>query len=1073
MPAQGCASLFGERFFMSTTRAALLAAAGFPAILSCPLAAQTRIDDDRTGPLRTSQAGDITLTEDASITVSSGAAITIDSNNDVTSEGEIEAGEDSGAVGIVVQPNRTTDILNEGDIVVREDFVAQNPNGDNVVDGPVARASGRYGILVAEGGTFTGTIRNEGDIFVDGLNSGGIVIASDLVGDLVHTGSIGVIGDGSAGVRTGDVAGNVQLRGSIAVVGRGASAYVADGEIDGQLVLQGSIAQRTSYTNDDGSTVSLSRNDLRAGAASVWFKGDVTGGIVVAAPPETESSSDDDEDDDGFDDSDEGTGSIVGNGAAPALLIGGEDPIVIGAAGEGFGLQIDGSVSGNGSSRTIDATAISIGGGGEVVTLEGGVLVTGQVTATTIDSTAIGIDIGENAVVPTLELRDGGTITTNINSTGDGTSIGIRDLSGTLTSIRTQGFITANGSFEDTVVAIDLSANTSGVSIVQYSADSADDDLEEEDEDEEELINTAITGDILTGSGDDLLDISDGQVRGDSFLAEGNDTVRLSGDALYNGEIRFGSGTGSLFVSDEAQMSGLLDFADNIGTVTIDGEGSFRGEIAGGDRLTVQVNSGSFGANDTDVLSFDRLVVGSEGTLVVAIDQETGASSLFDVGSASFADGASIGLEIDSLDISSGSYTVLTADEITGAPDFAEEGDNLPFLYAGEVATDLAAGEITLTIRRRNAAELGLDPLFDAALPSLLDAAAEDSGIENSLLEAADGATLRRQLIALTPEYSGGNFDLVTRASRTAAASLADHDTMFEVSDTRAWLEAYTLSGERDGALATGYEVGGTGATGGYEFGLGGGRIGLSANIFWGDNARSDTNAGTDAAQYEAALHWRAKAGNFLGFVRASAALVSFSSERTFEGYSDGEEDSDEDGDRDEADVVRTATASFDGLLVSGMAGVSYRGQIGSRLAVTPEASLEYFRLTEDGYEEDGGGDGMNLTLAKRTSDAVNLNALVNVSWSLSEPRSDSVPFAVSLAGGRRTNLAGSLGATVANFEDADAFTLPGRNLDDAWIGRVGVSGGGYDFKWFVNGTGELEQDQTTYTVQAGLEVAF
>lgn len=1052
---------------MSIVRAALLASAAIPAFVSLPLGAQTTIDDDRTGPLRTSELGDITLTEDASVTVTTGPAIIVNSNNDVTNEGEIETGEDSDATGILVRPGTTVDIFSDGDIIVLEDFVPDDANGDNIVDGPVARASRRYGILVAEGGTFTGTIRNEGDIFVDGRDSGGIVIASDLVGDLIHTGSISVLGDSSAGVRTGNVTGDVQLRGSIGVLGRGASAYVAEGEIDGQLVLQGTIAQRTNFTNDDGGTMALSRNDLRAAAPTVWIKGDITEGIIVAAPPETESSSDDDEDDDGFDDDDEGTGSISGAGAAPALLIGGDAPIVIGAAGEGYALQIDGIVSSSGSGRTINATAVSIGGSGEVVSLEGGVLLTGSINATTVDSTAIGILIGENAVVPTIELRDGGTITTSINSTGDGTSVGIRDLSGTLTRIRSNGFITANGSFEDMVVAIDLSANATGVSIEQYTAD-------DEDEDEEDLINTSITGDILTGSGNDLVDISDGQVRGDAFLGAGNDTVRLSGDAIWRGDLVFGSGTGTLTVADDAILVGELDFANAPGTVTIRGEGAFRGEIVGGDRLGVTVEGGTFGARDTDVLSFDTLDVRSGGSLIVYIDQETGENSKFVVNTATFASGSTIGINIDSLEIDSGSYTVLTADQIVGTPTFGEEGDDLPFLYAGEVVTNTAAGEITLNIRRREAIELGLDPLFDAALPSLLDAAADDAAIEQSLLAADDGTILRRQLIALTPEYSGGNFDLVTRASRTAAASLSDHETMFEVSETRGWVQAYTLSGERDGALAAGYDLSGTGVTGGYEFGIGNaGRIGLSANLFWGDNDRSDTSSGTGATQYELALHWRAKMGDLLTFARGSAARVSFSSARVFEGYSDGDDDSDDDGERDDADVIRTAAADFDGLMFSGLVGASYRGRVGSRLSVVPEVSLEYFRLTEDGYEEDGAGDGMNLTIADRKSDALNLNTLVTVTYSISAPRNDSVPFAVSLAGGRRTNLAGNLGATVAQFEDADAFTLPGRSIANSWIGRLGISGGGYDFKWFVNGSGERETDQTTYTVQAGFEVAF
>ncbi len=1051
---------------MDQTKIVAIWSLPFIALIPSLASAQTQVNDERNGPLRTSQAGDITITEDGSVEVANGPAVIVDSSNSVTSEGEIEAGEDDGAIGILVRPDVSGTIFNEGDIIVQEDFSTDDDNDDRIVDGPVARASNRYGILVEGGGTFTGTINNDGDILVDGLSSGGIVVDAQLVGDLVHTGRIGVLGDNSVGVRTGDVTGDIQLRGSIQIAGRSASAYIADGVIDGTLVLQGSIGQANSFTTDDGVSMSFSRDDLRVGAPSVWVRDDVTGGIVVAVPPDDDDSNNDDEDNDGFEDSEEGSGSIVGRGAAPALLIGDANPLTIGAGSDGFALQVDGSVSGNGSARSIDATGVSIAGNGEVVDLQGGIGVSGRISATTLDSTATALLIGENAVVRTLDIQEGGTITSNISSPGDGASYAVRDLSGTLTSIRSNGFITANGSFEDIVVAIDLSANTSGVSIVQFSP-------EDEDEDEEELITTSITGDILTGAGNDLLDVSDGQVRGDSFFGAGDDEVRLTGDSIYRGDIDFGTGTGSLSIADEAVLRGELEFNEQPGILAITGSGSFRGEIEGGSQLSVDLLSGSFGATDTDILSFSSLDVGSDGTLVVFIDTDTGENSLIDVDSANFESGSTIGASVSSLDFVEDSYLVLTADSLTGSPSYGGEDTDLPFLYTGQVNTDQSAGEITLDIRRKTSGELGLDPVLDSALTPILDAAASDASIEGSLLAADNQTLLQSQLLALTPDYSGGNFDLVTRASRIAGSNVSDHDTMFDVSNTRIWAEAYTLSGERDVVTTGSYSVGGIGVTGGYELGIGDGRIGLSGNFFWGDNTNEDAEGKTDLSQYEVALHWRQRFGKLLAFARGSAAYLSFGSERTFEGYIDGEDDSDDDGEQDAPDVTRTASGDYNGLLYSGLAGLSYRADLGSRLAVTPEVSIEYFRLDEDEYEEDGGGDGMNLVLEDRASDAFNLNTLVSISYALSKPRNDSVPFAVSFSAGRRTNLGGALGDTSASFEDGDSFTLAGRNIEDAWVGRLGVSGGGYDFKWFVTGAGEIEGDQTTLSVQAGLEVAF
>lgn len=1054
------------RFLKSALLPSVAVAGLFPGALN----AQLQVNGPRSEPIITSQSGDVTITEDGEVTVATGAAITVDSSNDVSNEGQIETGEDNGAVGILIKPNVSAAIENSGDILVEEDFVGEDDDENGVADGPIARATGRYGILVEGGGTFTGTIENEGDILVEGLSSGGIVLNSDLVGDLVHTGEISVIGDASVGVSTRNVTGDVQLRGGVSVAGRGSSAYISDGVIDGTLVVQGTLSQSTAYANDDDSSISFSRADLRAGNPSVWIRDDITGGIVVAVAPDDDISNNDDEDADGFDDDDEGSGAIIGYGAAPALLIDGTDPIVIGAGADGFALQVDGSISGNGSARGIDATAVSIGGTGPQVVLEGGISVSGRITATTFDSTAIGILIAENAQVSSLDIQEGGGITTSISSTGDGASYGVRDLSGTLTSIRSNGFITANGSFEDTVVAIDLSANTSGVTITQYSP-------EDEDEDEEELVTTSITGDIRTGSGNDLIEVSDGEIRGDSFLGAGDDTVRLTGDAVYGGDISFGAGQGTLSIADEVSARGNLDFADQTGSVSITGAGSFRGTITGGARTSVNVQSGSFGADDADTIAFSNLTVGSDATIVVFIDSDAGENSLIDVGTATFASGSTIGAAVSSLDFVGGTYLVLTADTLTGSPTYGGEDTALPFLYTGQVQTDAAAGEIRLEIRRKTASELGLDPVLDNALGEILDAADADNSIEASLLAGETQEVLEAQLLGLTPEYSGGNFDLVTRASRAAAANLSDHDTMFTVSDTRIWLEGYGLSGKREVSTSGNYSLGGFGITGGYELGLGASRIGLTGNFFSGSNTNDDAVSATDVTAYELGIHWRHRFGDLLTYARGAAALVSMSRERTFEGYTDGgddgNDDEDEDEDEDTPDFTRVSTSDSDGVLFSALAGAAYRAQLGSRLTVTPEVSVEYFRFDEKGYEEEGGGEAMDLVVEDRLSDAINVNTVVSLTYALAERRRDSLPFSISLAAGRRSNLSGTLGDTVANFEDGDAFTLPGRNLDDAWIGRVGVQGGGYDFKWFLTASGELESDQTTFDVRGGLGVAF
>ncbi|KWV91073.1 autotransporter outer membrane beta-barrel domain-containing protein [Erythrobacter sp. YT30] len=358
-------------------------------------------------------------------------------------------------------------------------------------------------------------------------------------------------------------------------------------------------------------------------------------------------------------------------------------------------------------------------------------------------------------------------------------------------------------------------------------------------------------------------------------------------------------------------------------------------------------------------------------------------------------------------------------------------------------------------------------------MTAILDAAGGDTAIENSLLEADDEESLQTQILGLTPEYSGGNFDLATSSSRLAAAHLYDHETMFSVSDTRIWVESYYLNGDYDpDSIAGGYSLGSFGLTGGYEAGTPFGRVGLSANISWGSNSNGTVDAEVDASHYEAALHWREQLGGLLMFARGSFAYVGYSSERTFEGDLDGTADDDEDD--DEAGFLRVASGDFDGLLYSGLVGASYQAKLGQRFTLTPLVSLEYFRLDEDGYEETGGGDGMNLIVEDRSSDSLSINSTLALAYAIGPQQPDMIPMSIEIEAGRRTVLNGSLGDTIAEFEDVgDSFRLMAPDIESAWLGEISIIGGGYDFLWSVNAAAEHEGDRTVYSLRAGLGIAF
>ncbi|CAH0497777.1 hypothetical protein [Novosphingobium sp. CECT 9465] len=223
----------------TTTFLSTLAAAPVALALLVPqsVLAATGIDADRTTPVTTSALGDIKIGDDGSITLEDGGkAVTVDSNNTVELDdgGYISnTGGNDGDAGIVVNAGQTTTITNAGAITVSESFTADDTDSNSIADGPIASASNRYGILVNSGATTTATITNTGTISVDGLNSGGIVAKSNIVGSIASSGTIAVVGDYSAGIATQGVTGNVTVEGTVSVVGEGAQAVVLGGDVGG------------------------------------------------------------------------------------------------------------------------------------------------------------------------------------------------------------------------------------------------------------------------------------------------------------------------------------------------------------------------------------------------------------------------------------------------------------------------------------------------------------------------------------------------------------------------------------------------------------------------------------------------------------------------------------------------------------------------------------------------------------------------------------------------------------------------------------------------------------------------
>lgn len=1042
---------------LGARRMGLLASAAMTGALllgANPALADTTVSTSTTVPLATSAAGAVTIAKDGVIKLDGGTAVTVDASKNVTvqADGKLDMGANDGATGILVQPGTTTDISNAGTIQAIETFTATDSDNNGIPEGPIAKGANRYGIRVAPGGTVTGSITNSGTITVDGVNSGGIAVDSALTGSVTNTGTIKVKGDNSVGIRTGAVTGSVNAGGTIGVIGAGAQALVVNGDVGGKVKINGSLSQSASYTADSGATHTLPRSALSTGKAAVEINGNVVGGVIVTTASTSGSTS-------------ETTGSVQSFGNSPAIQIGGANNITIGggtSSAGNYSLGIDGSVTANANFSSTNASAVVIGGKGGNVTLTNGIGITGTITATTVDSGAVGVLINAGSTVS--KLYNNGGISAVISQPGIGSSAAIKDLSGTLATIENSGDIAVTGSSEDQLAAIDVSANTSGVTIKQYlnTADTASQKTEKDAagyDPDSAKIYTTIKGNIYTGSGNDALDIGSGRIVGNTFLAAGDDTVKLADDAKYIGNIDFGTGTAAMTMAGNSRFSGTLILNDQLGTLTLADKAIYRGTVTGGSQLAVTVNGGTFAANTAATTTIKSLDVGATGTLGVFVDGTTGTASKLVATTANFASGAKISARITSLTKAEGTYTVLSAGTLTGGGNIGSSALNMPVLYKGTIAA--VGNDVTLTIARKSASEIGLNVPQSQAYNAILVNAGKDTLLQSSLLQVADTAALQTQFNQMLPDYAGGTLDFITRGTRLAARRIDDDSSWFTISSAGAWIEPIYFKGSRQASDTAGYSNSGGGISLGFEKSFGFGHVGGSFTYITG-NSTTDATQKIKVRDYELAAFWRLAKGPFYAFARVGYGRPSFTSTRTFTGTVDSQSFS------------YGVGGNWKGQTISGTGGLSYALKVGEHFKLKPRAVIEYFRLQEKAYTEAGSAP-LALAVAKRTSQVVNGMTTLVASWSVAPGDYENRPFTIEVEGGRRSRLSGAVGDTTATFgSGGDSFTLTGSQLPSAWTGEVSLIQGGLDYTWRLSAGAEKIQGGTTaYSGRASLAIAL
>ncbi|GLR48534.1 autotransporter outer membrane beta-barrel domain-containing protein [Sphingomonas astaxanthinifaciens] len=1062
-----------------------LASTGLLALAAAmPAAAQTKIETATTTPVTTAtiKAGtpdDILVTSAGSIGGTGPVAITINSNNKVTNQGSISLGGVANATGILANAGVTSEIVNSGKITLDEAYTPTDADNDGDLDGPFAVGSGRVAIRTL--GAFAGNITNSGQIVVEGNDSAGILLGGPLTGNFANNGSINVLGTNALGIGLGDVTGKVRVAGTVLAQGQNATAFRSAGNVTGAMEIQGTItATGYRYTQAPADPSKLDADDLLQGGPAVSIEGNVSGGVILAVPPKDTSTTNNDEDNDGIEDSKEGTASVTSFGSAAALRIGhASNSVAIGpvaGTGTGFGLIVDGNVTGDGVYTGVNGNAIQVGGLGGTVSIANGIGINGTVTAKSLDRTATAISLGAGATTPELRnagkvialsgnnaqakanavsvgvganlpiLRNSGEISASIGNV-DGSATAILDTSGTLALIENSGAIIAKGAAATSSrnVAIDLSANTAGAAIRQTAVAAT-------------AAAPSIIGDIRLGSGNDVLDVADGVQTGNVSFGAGTNRYALSGDAVATGNVGFGSGNDTLTLAGTSSLSGNIDFGGGADVLTLTGKTAYTGQLLNASGLGVSVAQGTLNIRKSATIA--SLTVTDGGVLGVFLDKTAGASTAINVtGTASFATGTKLQLSVSDIANAEGTYNVLTAGTLTGASNLAATTDLLPFIYKGTLTT--SANALSVSITRKSATELGLNRSETAAYSAIYTALGTDKAIGDSILGIRSGDAFRSTIQQMLPEHAGGAFEAVTAGSRAAARLLTDPTSPYKEQGRMAyWISQVAWGSSKSIGDTASFKTGGWGVDGGADVATPLGRVGASLSYLFGQDKNKETDGDISANQYGVAAHWRMQSKGFQASARVGWARINFDGRRSFRSTTGP------------TPVDRQIDSDWSGDLVTASAHLAQQLWAG-RLYVRPTVDLDYAKLKEDGYVETGGGTALDLTVDKRTSDELAVSGILAAGIEFAPERQDGGFFTVELQGGRREIVSGSLGNTVARFGTGTAFTLEPEQRKSGWVGGLRALGGNSDFRVVGDVTAEEREERVALSARVSLALGF
>lgn len=839
--------------------------------------------------------------------------------------------------------------------------------------GIIVEGNDSFAIRLAETAGITGNLLTDGAIEIVGTNSIGVGVEGQIIGNLANGANINARGTNVQAVNiSGDIDGQFSSSGRITNTGyrfttrsnlAGRTLLQDDDRLQGGAAVQisGNVANgilmdevSTTTTADDGTetTTITARSSITqfGSAAAVLIDGQGTPISIGRVSAITDPTAD------GYDETllfgFVNEGDISGNGVyddvnARALEI--RDAMIEGGLFNSGNLTVTTFRSGDDGTADLDGFT----GTAQVIVLGNGAIAeainnTGAIIAQASEATdevfadrdnpvaarlitAIAIDIEDGATVDSLVNT--GIITASVTGRR-GNMIALRDASGTLRNISNTGRIVALGVNSDAngvatvdfqTTAMDLSANTTGVTITQDLAEDLTPD------DGIDPVSPAIIGDIYLGSGDDVITVNAGSIVGDIDFGAGNGVLTLDGGSTYRGGLRNADGDLTLTVANGSTLTNTNTEVLTVASASFDGTSVFQPTLDG--------------------------ATGNAGTLNAS-------------GTISFAEGASIAPVLTNIIGTSNTvFRVADAANLVIGGDIASlSGIESPFLYNTTYSIDPNdPNALLITLDLRETSELGLDSAQAATFTSAFEALGSNTGLGNAFVNISDEAEFNRAFNQLLPEFSAAARQFVIANVDGATGAVGAHLDNVRRSQDRpggVWIQEFAYFADRDLAgLSEQYRGSGFGFTAG-------------ADTAWGPFHAVGINAGFASTEIESVADIDSpldvltiQLGTYAGYQQGDFGVEAYAGF----GYNDFESE------RNilVGDFIGSSDGDWSGTHYNGSLRAGYDVKFSEKFWARPTVSVDYINLKEKAYTETG-DLGVALDIDGRTSDSGSATAMLN-----------------------------------------------------------------------------------------------